>query len=93
VTFGPDVAAGAVDATPSAKAPTAVATAVKMIDLRTMSATPFHEGLSASRSAEVSWLTGLRAAPSQPAERASGVFAARVPDHSGGSAPDLHRLP
>jgi len=45
----------------------------------------------------VSWLSGLPSAPSRvavpPSGCASHARAAGVPDHSGGSAPDSHRLP
>ena len=46
---------------------------------------------------EVSWLPGRPPAPSRPALRSSGCGlrprAGGIPGHSGGSAPDSHRLP
>src|SRR4051812_46798371 len=63
---------------------------------RNKRATPFHEGVCAWRSEEVSWLPGPSVAPSQTLDSSSGCARARAtnfPGHSGGSAPDLHRLP
>src|SRR5579875_2726626 len=49
--------------------------------------------VSALRSEVVSWLSGLTAMPSQRLAGASGFDIAVLPDYSGGSAPDSHRLP
>ena len=58
---------------------------------------PLHEGYVGLRSGQVSWLPGcLPSAPSQVtvgSPVAALARAAGVPGHSGGSAPDSHRLP
>src|SRR5437764_4484954 len=58
-----------------------------------MRATPFREGFRRFGRWLVSWLTGLPAAPSRLTRgHPVALSAAGVPDHSGGSALDSHRL-
>src|SRR3954453_12244426 len=61
-------------------------------------ATPFHEGVWACGRRQVSWLPGLplSAFPARVAVPVAALHLARAaasPGHSGGSAPDSHRLP